>query len=92
MIGLASNAVRNAGTELNEEISPDSRGLAYESDDSGQFEIHLRPFPNVDSGHRQISTGGGTQPLPGAKRRDLEPGSIHVRIISPRQHEPLFTV
>ena len=53
-------------TEFNEhngELSPDGRWLAHESDVSGQFEIYVRPFPNVDDELRQISNGGGTHPL-----------------------------
>jgi hypothetical protein len=50
-------------TERNGEISPDGRWLAYQSDNSGQFEIYVRPFPNVDTGLWQVSTGGGTRPL-----------------------------
>jgi eukaryotic-like serine/threonine-protein kinase len=40
-----------------------TRWLAYEANDSGQFEIYVRPFPAVDSGKWQVSTNGGTQPL-----------------------------
>jgi serine/threonine-protein kinase len=49
--------------ELNAEISPDGRWLAYESDESGQSEIYVRPFPNVAGGRWQVSTGGGTRAL-----------------------------
>jgi hypothetical protein len=28
-----------------------------------QFEVYVRPFPDVNSGHWQVSTGGGTRPL-----------------------------
>ena len=49
--------------EQNAEISPDGRWLAYESNNSGQHEIYVRPFPNVNSGLWQVSTGGGTKPL-----------------------------
>ena len=49
--------------ERNAEISPDGRWLAYQSDESGQYEIYVRPFPNVDEGLRQVSRGGGTRPL-----------------------------
>jgi hypothetical protein len=61
-------AVRDsAATELhipwNAEISPDGRWIAYQSDESGQYEIYARPFPAVDSGRWQISTTGGTRPL-----------------------------
>jgi serine/threonine-protein kinase len=37
--------------------------MAYESNDSGQFEIFVRRFPDVDSGRWQVSTQGGIQPL-----------------------------
>jgi Tol biopolymer transport system component len=49
--------------ERNGIVSPDGRWLAYESDNSGRFEIYVRPFPNVDAGQWRISTAGGTRPL-----------------------------
>ena len=49
--------------EMNGDISPDGRWLAYQSNESGQFEIYVRPFPDVNSGRWQVSTGGGTRPL-----------------------------
>jgi eukaryotic-like serine/threonine-protein kinase len=55
--------IRTPYTEINGEISPDGRWLAYESNHSGQFEVYVRPFPNVDGGLWQVSTRGGTQPL-----------------------------
>ncbi len=55
--------VQSPFTERNGIISPDGRWLAYEANDSGQFEISVRPFPAVNSGHWQVSTGGGSRPL-----------------------------
>jgi serine/threonine-protein kinase len=55
--------VQTTFTERNGEISPDGRWLAYQSDESGEFEIYVRPLPDADRGRWQISTGGGTQPL-----------------------------
>ena len=49
--------------ETNGVISPGGRWLAYQSDESGQYEIYVRPFPNVEDGQWLISSGGGTQPL-----------------------------
>ncbi len=49
--------------EQNAEISPDGRWLAYQSGASGQYEIYVRPFPNVEEGLQQVSRGGGIQPL-----------------------------
>ena len=46
------------------QISPDGRWLAYTSNESGQMEVFIRPFPNVDSGGRwQVSMNGGGGPL-----------------------------
>ncbi len=55
--------VQSPFTERNGVVSPDGRWLAYEANDSGRFEIYVRPYPNVNSGHWQVSTGGGTRPL-----------------------------
>ncbi len=55
--------VQTSFLERNGEISPDGRWLAYESNDSGQSQVYVRPFPDVNGGHWQISTGGGTRPL-----------------------------
>jgi serine/threonine-protein kinase len=49
--------------ERNAEISPDGRWVAYESNDSGEFQIYVRPFPDVTKGKWPVSVGGGTQPL-----------------------------
>ena len=49
--------------ELNAEVSPNGHWLAYESNESGRNEIHVRPFPNVEADRQQVSTNGGTQPL-----------------------------
>ena len=55
--------VQTPFSERNGIVSPDGRWLAYEANDSGQNEIYVRPFPAVNSGHWQMSTGGGTRPL-----------------------------
>jgi len=55
--------VQSPFAERNGVISPDGRWLAYEANDSGRFEIHVRPFPEVKSGHWLVSTTGGTRPL-----------------------------
>jgi hypothetical protein len=55
--------VQSPFTERNGVVSPDGRWLAYEANDSGGSEIYVRPFPEVNSGHWQVSTAGGTRPL-----------------------------
>ena len=57
--------------ERNGEISPDGRWLAYQSNASGQHEIYVRPFPNVEDGQWLISNGGGTRPLWAPEGREL---------------------
>src|SRR4029079_13901189 len=49
--------------ERNGAISPDDKALAYESNESGPYEIFVRPFPNVDGGRWQVSNGGGQEPM-----------------------------
>ena len=51
-------------TEFNERgavFSPDGRWIAYQSDESGQNEIYIRPFPGPGA-KWQVSTKGGTRP------------------------------
>jgi serine/threonine-protein kinase len=55
--------VQSPFAERNGIVSPDGRWLAYEANDSGQVEIYVRPYPNVNAGRWQVSTGGGTRPL-----------------------------
>jgi serine/threonine-protein kinase len=60
-----------AFTERNGEVSPDGRWLAYESDETGQFEIYVRPFPEVEAGKWLVSAGGGREPLWARSGREL---------------------
>jgi serine/threonine-protein kinase len=55
--------VQSPFNERNGTISPDGRWLAYEANDSGRFEVYVRPFPDVNSGHWTVSTNGGTRPI-----------------------------
>ena len=49
--------------EFRPALSPDGRWLAYVSNESGQNEIYVRPFPNFDEGKWQVSTAGGLSPV-----------------------------
>jgi serine/threonine-protein kinase len=44
-------------------VSHDGRWLAYNSTETGQYEVFLRPFPDVSAGKIQVSTDGGAGPL-----------------------------
>lgn len=46
----------------NADISPGGRWLAEQSNESGQFEIYIRPFPNVQQSRRRVSSAGGVWP------------------------------
>ena len=52
-------------------LSPDGRWLAYQSDESGQPQIYVQPFPNIDDGKWQVSTGGGFDPVWSSDGRNL---------------------
>ena len=44
------------------QFSPDGQWIAYESNESGRFEIYVKPFPDFGSERLgPISTSGGTQ-------------------------------
>ena len=52
-------------TNFNEEypmFSPNGRWIAYRSDESGQYQVYIRPFPSAE-GKWQVSTAGGTYPV-----------------------------
>ncbi|MEY2457718.1 MAG: eukaryotic-like serine/threonine-protein kinase [Acidimicrobiaceae bacterium] len=48
--------------EVSPAPSPDGRWLAYTSDESGQYEIYVVPFPNTAAAKWVVSTHGGTEP------------------------------
>ena len=50
---------------------PTVAGVAYTSDESGEREVFVRPFPNVDDGKWQVSTNGGRMAEWGADGREL---------------------
>ncbi len=52
-------------TPFNEDqpmFSPDGRALAYVSDETGQRQVYVWPFPGT-GGRKQISVDGGTEPV-----------------------------
>jgi len=52
-------------------LSPDDKWMAYQSDESGTFEIFVRPFPDVNGGRWQVSAGGGASPIWGADLHEI---------------------
>jgi len=52
-------------------LSPDDRWIAYESSESGEPQIYVRPFPNVDEGLWLVSEGAGRNPVWSPDGREL---------------------
>ena len=53
--------VNTAFNEILPAFSPDGKWIAYQSNESGTFEIYVRPFPGP-GGRWQVSAGGGGYP------------------------------
>jgi Tol biopolymer transport system component len=68
--GKARPFVTSPVHEEDGRFSPDGRWVAYTSDESGQFEIYVRPFPDPGA-RRQVSTRGGAMPRWRADGREL---------------------
>ena len=82
-------------TEFDEDVpaqSSDGRWLAYMSEESGQNEIYVQPFPNLDEGKWLVSTDGGTDPVWSPDGQELFfwlPGTG--LMVSKVQTDPTFT-
>jgi serine/threonine-protein kinase len=48
--------------EWRPQFSPDGHWLAYQSNESGRYEVYVRPFPGPGA-KTQVSTGGGGLPI-----------------------------
>jgi Tol biopolymer transport system component len=64
---IASDAYEETSIAL----SPDGRWLAYASNESGRYEVYVRPFPDVGEGRWQVSRDGGNEPLWAKSGREL---------------------
>jgi len=69
--GVGSPLITTRFNESQAAISPDGRWIAYASDETGQSEVFVRPFPNIDAGRWQISVDGGNEPVWGPDGRHL---------------------
>ena len=52
--------VQTSFDERDAQFSPDGKWIAYQSNESGRFEIYIQPFPGPGS-KLQVSTNGGAQ-------------------------------
>ncbi len=69
-LGKAEPFLRTSSSERQPAFSPDGHWLAYSSNESGTYELYVRPFPGP-GGKTQISTGGGTHPIWSRNARKL---------------------
>ena len=60
-LGKPERFVGTPGMDITPVFSPDGRWIAYTSNESGTFEVYVRPFPGP-GGRWQISAGGGVSP------------------------------
>ncbi|MFQ5930287.1 MAG: TolB family protein, partial [Acidobacteriota bacterium] len=72
-------------------ISPDGRWIAYRSNETGRFEVYVRPFPKVQEGKWQISRDGGVSPVWGPKGRELFYRAGEAMMVVTIKTEPTFT-
>jgi len=73
MTGSERTTIPVANTRFEErygQFSPDGRWVAYATDESGQFEIVVQPFPHATE-KWPVSTGGGSQPRWRADGKEL---------------------
>ena len=71
-------------------ISPDGHWMAYVFDDGESSEIYVRPFPDVEGGKWQISSGGGRTAVWGPDGRELFYRSGEAMMVVSIETEPTF--
>jgi serine/threonine-protein kinase len=62
--------VRTTGYDGGAQFSPDGRWMAYVTNESGQFDVYVRPYPGPDR-KVQVSTHGGTHPKWNSNGKEL---------------------
>jgi eukaryotic-like serine/threonine-protein kinase len=76
--------------EANPQVSPDGRWLAYLSNETGDMEIYVRPFPDINSGKWQISWNGGQEPRWSRDGRELFYRSGDAMMVVAIETKPTF--
>ena len=77
--------------ERNASLSPDGRWIAYESNESGVFEVYVRPFPDIDAGRWQVSSGSGRWPVWNPAGKELFFRTSDHLMALEYEDEPAFT-
>jgi Tol biopolymer transport system component len=68
--GAAFPVAQTRSDERTGQFSPDGRWVAFESDESGRYEIHVQQFPEPST-RTVVSIGGGLQPRWGPDGKEL---------------------
>jgi serine/threonine-protein kinase len=73
-------------------ISPDGRWIAYVSSETGDPQVYVRPFPDVDAGRWQVSNGPGVSPLWSHSGRELFFATMDGMVSAQVETSPSFRV
>ncbi len=79
-VGEPMPFLNSPSSETTPAFSSDGRWLAYQSDESGNNEVYVRPFPGP-GGKWQISTGGGGYPVWSRNGKELFYRTVDSKII-----------
>ncbi|HYN09475.1 MAG TPA: protein kinase [Vicinamibacterales bacterium] len=64
--------LKTSFNQVNGDVSSDGRWILYQSvEGSTVEEVHVRPYPDTNAGHWQISTAGGQMPLWSRSGREI---------------------
>ena len=77
----ASALLATEADEAEASFSPDGKWIVYQSDQSGRYEIYVRPFPGAGT-QWQISTDGGVHPLWRADQKEILYESPDAKLVS----------
>ncbi len=90
---LGSNPHYSPGGHIvySHEISPNGKWMAYQSDESDQWEIYVRPFPEVNEGKWKVSNNGGSEPGWAPDGRELFYRDGDRMMVVPIRTEPSFS-
>jgi Tol biopolymer transport system component len=78
--------VHSSASEQGGRFSPDAKWTAYQSDESGNFEIFVTNYPAATA-KWQVSTGGGTRPFWSSDGRQLFFLTPEGRVVATAVHE-----
>jgi eukaryotic-like serine/threonine-protein kinase len=63
--------VADNGSQTHPVFSPNGRWIAYASDETGAYQVFVRPFPDMSAGKWQVSIRGGFAPTWSRSGREL---------------------